>query len=229
MPSQLSGGEQQRVCIARALINQPQLVLADEPTGNLDEVNQALVMSMIDKLHREGRTVVMVTHDPEIGRMAERRIELHHGRLTEISVAPAHEQELVDALLKVVWKAQEAGGKPRLPAAALPEFIANRATFLLMAQEGWLRIDAGHLMLTHDGQRRADYLMRRHRLAERLLFETFEMNEDRLHDNACKIEHGLSSEVTDKICTFLNHPRTCPHGDPIPRGVCCLGKSEIRN
>ncbi|PYU95725.1 MAG: hypothetical protein DMG25_03485 [Acidobacteria bacterium] len=229
LPSQLSGGEQQRVCIARALINQPQLVLADEPTGNLDEVNQALVMSMIDKLHREGRTVVMVTHDPEIGRMAERRIELHHGRLTEISVAPAHEQELEDALLKVVWKAQEAGGKPRLPAAALPEFIANRATFLLMAQEGWLRIDAGHLMLTHDGQRRADYLMRRHRLAERLLFETFEMNEDRLHDNACKIEHGLSSEVTDKICTFLNHPRTCPHGDPIPRGVCCLGKSEIRN
>src|SRR5204863_4195313 len=62
LPSQLLGGEQQRVCIARALINQPQLALADEPTGNLDEVNQALVMSMIDKLHREGRTVVMVTH-----------------------------------------------------------------------------------------------------------------------------------------------------------------------
>jgi len=229
LPSQLSGGEQQRVCIARALINQPLLVLADEPTGNLDEVNQAIVMSMIDKLHREGRTVLMVTHDPEIGRMAERRIELHHGRLTEISVAPAHEQELVDALLKVVWKAQEAGGKSLLSAAALPEFLANRATFLLMAQEGWLRIDAGHLMLTHDGRRRADYLMRRHRLAERLLFETFEMDEDRLHDNACKIEHGLSLEVTDKICTFLNHPRTCPHGDPIPRGVCCLGNSEIRN
>src|SRR5438552_12353406 len=181
LPSQLSGGEQQRACIARALINQPRLVLADEPTGNLDEVNQAIVMSMIDKLHREGRTVLMVTHDPEIGRMAERRIELHHGRLTEISVAPAHEQELVDALLKVVWKAQEAGGKPRLPAAALPEFIANRATFLLMAQEGWLRIDAGHLALTHDGRRRADDLMPRHRLAERLLSASFEMDHDRLH------------------------------------------------
>ena len=50
-----------------------------------------------------------------------------------------------------------------------------------------------------------------------------------LHENACKIEHSLNPEVTDKICTFLNHPKTCPHGDPIPRGVCCLGKSGIRN
>src|SRR5204863_5246139 len=93
LPSQLSGGEQQRACIARALINQPRLVLADEPTGNLDEVNEAVVMSMIDKLHREGRTVVMVTHDPHIGRTAERRIELHHGRLTDTSAAPARDQE----------------------------------------------------------------------------------------------------------------------------------------
>jgi DtxR family Mn-dependent transcriptional regulator len=111
----------------------------------------------------------------------------------------------------------------------LPEFIANRATFLLMAQEGWLRIEAGNLRLTDRGQRRANYLMRRHRLAERLFFDTFGLDEDLLHENACKIEHGLNPEVTDKICTFLNHPKTCPHGDPIPRGVCCLNRSESRN
>jgi len=229
LPSQLSGGEQQRACIARALINQPRLVLADEPTGNLDEVNEAVVMSLIDQLHREGRTVVMVTHDPEIGRMAERRIELHHGRLTEISAPPAQEEELVDSLLRVVWKVQEARGKTGVRADALPEFTGNRATFLVMAQEGWLRLDDGCLTLTDNGERRANYLVRRHRLAERLFFETFGLHEALLHENACKIEHSLNPEVTDKICTFLNHPKTCPHGDPIPRGVCCLGKSGIRN
>ena len=229
LPSRLSGGEQQRVCIARALINQPQMILADEPTGNLDEVNAAVVMSLLAKLHREGRTLLMVTHDPEIARMAERRIELHHGRLTEVSVAPAHEAELIDALLKVVWKAEEATGRAQVEADQLPEFIGNRATFLLMAQNGWLRLDRGVLTLTDDGLRRADYLMRRHRLAERLFYEIFGLDEAILHDTACKVEPSLNPDVTDKICTFLNHPQTCPHGDPIPRGVCCLEKSELRD
>ena len=104
LPSELSGGEQQRVCIARALINQPQLILADEPTGNLDEVNETIVMSLLTRLHREGRTVVIVTHDPAIARMAERRIELHHGRLTEVSILAHREEELFDHLLRAVWK-----------------------------------------------------------------------------------------------------------------------------
>ena len=64
LPSQLSGGEQQRVCIARALINQPPLILADEPTGNLDAVNEAIVMSLLADLHQRGHTLVLVTHDP---------------------------------------------------------------------------------------------------------------------------------------------------------------------
>ena len=229
LPAELSGGEQQRVCIARALINQPQLILADEPTGNLDEVNAAIVMSLLAKLHREGRTLVMVTHDPEIARMAERRIELHHGRLTEVSVAPAHEAELIDGLLKVVWKAEEASGQTELQADKLPEFISNRATFLLMAHHGWLRLDSGVLTLTDNGLGRADYLMRRHRLAERLFYEIFGLDEAVLHDTACRVEPSLNPEVTDKICTFLHHPQTCPHGDPIPRGVCCLEKSEVKD
>ena len=89
LPSRLSGGEQQRVCVARALINQPNLILADEPTGNLDEVNEALVLGLFTELHRAGHTIVMVTHDVEVGRRAERRIELHHGRLAEFSLLPA--------------------------------------------------------------------------------------------------------------------------------------------
>src|SRR5579859_6922358 len=84
LPSKLSGGEQQRVAIARALINQPKLILADEPTGNLDEANEQVVLDLLRELHRSGHTILLVTHSPEIGRMADRRIELAHGRLMHI-------------------------------------------------------------------------------------------------------------------------------------------------
>ena len=87
LPSQLSGGEQQRVAVARALINHPKLILADEPTGNLDEVNEQIVLNLLRELHREGHTILMVTHAPTIGRLADRRIELAHGRLASISSA----------------------------------------------------------------------------------------------------------------------------------------------
>jgi putative ABC transport system ATP-binding protein len=83
LPAQLSGGEQQRVAVARALINHPKLVLADEPTGNLDEANQETVIQLLRELHLEGHTILMVTHDPALGCLADRRIELAHGRLAQ--------------------------------------------------------------------------------------------------------------------------------------------------
>ena len=81
LPSELSGGEQQRVCIARALINNPPNLLADEPTGNLDAANQAVVAELLQDLHRNGHTIVMVTHDPEMAALAQRRIALSHGKV----------------------------------------------------------------------------------------------------------------------------------------------------
>ena len=81
LPSELSGGEQQRVCIARALINHPPILLADEPTGNLDEANQKIVAGLLQDLHRKGHTIVMVTHDPEMASLAQRRIALSHGKV----------------------------------------------------------------------------------------------------------------------------------------------------
>ena len=84
LPSQLSGGEQQRVCIARALINYPMLILADEPPGNLDEANEGLVLDILKQLHKEGSTIIVVTHDPEVAEEAERTIVLEHGRIARV-------------------------------------------------------------------------------------------------------------------------------------------------
>lgn len=81
LPSQLSGGEQQRVCVARALINHPEIILADEPTGNLDEANEKIVLDLFHRLHKEGTTLIVVTHDPEVAEAAERTIVLEHGRV----------------------------------------------------------------------------------------------------------------------------------------------------
>lgn len=82
LPSQLSGGEQQRVCIARALINSPELILADEPTGNLDEANENIVLDIFRQLHKEGTSLIVVTHDPEVGEVAQRIVRLEHGKIT---------------------------------------------------------------------------------------------------------------------------------------------------
>ena len=82
LPSQLSGGEQQRVCLARALINSPKILLADEPTGNLDHVNEMTVLSLIQEHHEQGYTIIMVTHNPEVAEMADRIVHFTHGQIT---------------------------------------------------------------------------------------------------------------------------------------------------
>ena len=84
LPSQLSGGEQQRVCVARALINAPELILADEPTGNLDEANENIVLDLFRQLHREGTTLIVVTHDHSILTDVDITVEMWDGRLSAV-------------------------------------------------------------------------------------------------------------------------------------------------
>jgi putative ABC transport system ATP-binding protein len=92
-PGQLSGGQQQRVAVARAIVGRPLMILADEPTGNLDSVNGETVMSLLQELHREGATICMVTHDPRYARHAERTIHLFDGQIVEEQTGPGHDEQ----------------------------------------------------------------------------------------------------------------------------------------
>lgn len=87
-PSQLSGGQQQRVAIARALVNDPTILLADEPTGNLDSATGAQIMALLGELNRQGRTVIMVTHEPDIAAHAHHQLHMRDGRIERIEGVP---------------------------------------------------------------------------------------------------------------------------------------------
>jgi putative ABC transport system ATP-binding protein len=277
LPSQLSGGEQQRVAIARALINQPKLILADEPTGNLDEANEKIVIELFRDLHKSGHTILMVTHDPDIARQADRRIELAHGHLSFDTAqhGPNHPMACplantadcctpvtadddirVDHLLEQIWICGEEGkpAQPELlrvegPAGLLPIVGAEPATRLLarMADSRLIEFNGNksaspaangneisnnnsenesEVHLTEAGSRRARDVVRRHRLAERLFTDTFAIEDAEAQAQACRFDHIITPELDQRICSFLGHPKTCPHGNPIPPGSCCAIDSK---
>jgi ABC-type glutathione transport system ATPase component len=258
LPSQLSGGEQQRVCIARALINDPRIILADEPTGNLDAQNEEIVLRLLREFHQQGRTIVMVTHDPVVARLADRRIELHHGKIASQEIFSLADEEQLDEVLEELWVLAEHGEIAEvermevhgaLPvslaiermielghvvAAPHPPEIHDHKPFVNPCHDALkpvsVSVGDGTMVveLTPRGRERAGSIIRRHRLAERLFTDSLAMDsETEIEQQACKFEHILSPEATDKICTFLGHPRTCPHGAPIPPGPCCGRAADV--
>src|SRR5215469_14645862 len=257
LPSQLSGGEQQRVCIARALINDPNIILADEPTGNLDAQNEEIVLRQLRQLHAQGRTIIMVTHDPVVARMADRRLELHHGRIASQETFAMSDEEQFDELLEELWVLAENGEPAELGRVEVDGALPTRLALERMQELGLVEMEAhtsephthkqvfnrchdalrpstdfpGHgdhmIYFTEKGRKRAEDIIRRHRLAERLFMQTFHVqDEHEVAEQACKFEHILSPEATDSICSFLGHPRTCPHGSPIPAGECCINRKQ---
>jgi energy-coupling factor transporter ATP-binding protein EcfA2 len=219
LPSQLSGGEQQRVAIARALVNDPKIILADEPTGNLDAENQRIVFQILNELHAQGRTIVMVTHDENAGKLADRRLNLDHGRIKANLVFSAEENQDFDEVLEHLWMRGETKGhmeSHHFTAVQWKKLITT------MEQIGLVSVENGEEQFTPAGETRARDVIRRHRLAERLFMDVLSIrDEDEIESSACKFEHILSPEVTDRMCTLLGHPQACPHGSPIPRGECC--------
>ena len=227
LPSQLSGGEQQRVAIARALINQPKLILADEPTGNLDEANEEIVIGLFRELHSAGHTILMVTHDPDIAQQADRRIELAHGHLAVDQRISMDDSIHFDHLLEQIWVRGEEGNRAdvehiRTPGGVDPVRALARMEDLRLVS---VREDR-EVVLTEPGKNRARDVVRRHRLAERLFRDTFRIDDPEARSQACKFEHIISPELDERICSFLGHPTTCPHGNPIPPGDCCNHKEK---
>jgi hypothetical protein len=130
-PAQLSGGQQQRVAVARAVVGDPAILLADEPTGNLDSANGESVMELLQELHRGGATVCMVTHDPRYAQHAERTIHLFDGRVVEETTTPDLDRP---TMLPTVRQALRALGRsPGFTLAALATFAigigANATVF----------------------------------------------------------------------------------------------------
>jgi putative ABC transport system ATP-binding protein len=226
LPSQLSGGEQQRVAIARALINQPKMILADEPTGNLDEANEEIVIGLFRELHSAGHTILMVTHDPEIAQQADRKIELAHGHLAIDQRISMDEGIHFDHLLEQIWVCGEEGSRADLEHIRTPGGVDPVRTLSRMEDLKLVSVKEREVRLTEPGKNRARDVVRRHRLAERLFKDTFRIDEHEAHTQACKFEHIISPELDERICSFLGHPTTCPHGNPIPPGDCCNGRKK---
>jgi putative ABC transport system ATP-binding protein len=258
LPAQLSGGEQQRVCIARALINNPNIILADEPTGNLDAVNEEIVLRELRDLHAQGHTIIMVTHDPVVARMADRKLELHHGKIASQETFALTDEEQFDELLEELWVLAENGEPAELGRVEVDGSLPTALALERMQEVGLVELeehtsephthrqilnrchdalrpssDSPHhgdrmIVFTEKGRKRAEDVIRRHRLAECLFVQTFRVqNEKEIEEQACRFEHVLSPEVTDSICSFLGHPRTCPHGSPIPAGPCCIAAKSL--
>ena len=226
LPSQLSGGEQQRVALARALINEPKLILADEPTGNLDEANEQVVINLFRDLHRAGHTILIVTHDAQIARQADRRIELAHGRLAQDTIVSADDQVLFDHLLEQIWICGEEGFAARVERMRAQGEPDPSRTLGRLVDLHMVEMRDSEVQLTDRGSQRARDVVRRHRLAERLFTDTFSIDDSEAHNQACKFEHIISPELDQRICTFLGHPKTCPHGNPIPPGDCCPSRAD---
>jgi ABC-type glutathione transport system ATPase component len=241
------------------LINDPRIILADEPTGNLDAQNEEIVLRLLRQLHQQGRTIVMVTHDPVVARLADRRIELHHGRIAVQEVFSMADEEQFDEILEEMWVLEEHGEPAEIGRmevhGALPVSMAVEKMIALelvacrphpaephdhkpfsnpchdALKPSGVSVGDGSMIveLTERGRKKAADIIRRHRLAERLFTDSLALDsETEIEQQACKFEHILSPEVTDKICAFLGHPETCPHGSPIPAGECCAKNGRAK-
>ncbi len=141
---------------------------------------------------------------------------------------PVECHDPTDEILEVVWLLNEEDREVTVDSILSRKvhgyFDASMVEKLI--EEGYLRKEGEKYRFTDKGEERGRSVIRRHRLAERLLVDVLNMREIGIEDDACRFEHILSPEVTDHICTLLGHPRKCPHGKDIPPGECCIRARE---
>ena len=131
------------------------------------------------------------------------------------------ERERIDEALELLWVLEEDGHGDLKRFKLSCDDPEIEALIDVLIVEGLANLTAEEIKLTDKGKGFARGLIRRHRLAERLFTDIFDLSKDTMEEDACKVEHILSEELTDSVCTFLGHPPVCPHGKPIPRGECC--------
>ncbi len=225
-PEALSIGERQRVCIARALVNDPKLVLADEPTGNLDDVNARIVMGLFGALHRSGHTLVVVTHDDLFARMADRVFRLEDGKLLEVPRKVDERDWVEEEILHEIWSCTEKGISTTLEAMNLAHHVESLQAMDTLAATGQITVTGALLRLTRAGLPRARAAVRRHRIVERLFSDTFQVDGEEVHELAERFHALMPYGSVGPICSYLGHPKTCPHGHVIPPGDCCSDASD---
>jgi len=138
------------------------------------------------------------------------------------------DKEQIDEALELLWVLNEDGHDDLNRFRLSSEDDEVDSLIITLKSEDLIVVTDKSIHLTEKGRMKAKALIRRLRLAERLFSDVFEMREETVIADACKMEHILSEELTDSVCTFLGHPQTCPHGKKIPRGECCkIYKVEI--
>ena len=139
------------------------------------------------------------------------------------------EEDRIDEILEMIWRLREEGVSDLDRLLETTQDVEARFILRLMIKEGLFQVEGNRMVLKERGEEKAREIIRRLRLTERLLSEIFEMSEEEVEEEACKLEHILSPSVTESVCTFLGHPPTCIHGKPIPRGDCCAKfKKEMK-
>jgi DtxR family transcriptional regulator, Mn-dependent transcriptional regulator len=131
------------------------------------------------------------------------------------------EKERIDEALELLWVLAEEGHRDLKRFKLSSDDSEIDPLVEMLKGEGLAVLSDSEICLTDKGIDLAKALIRRHRLAERLFTDIFDLPKNAIEEDACKMEHILSQELTDSVCTFLGHPPLCPHGKPIPRGECC--------
>jgi DtxR family Mn-dependent transcriptional regulator len=129
--------------------------------------------------------------------------------------------EELEEILEEIWTTLETRGEAPAAGARVPPEAAPPERMEKLVAEGLARSRDGEVFLTEEGFQRARNVIRSHRLAERLLHDVLNLHNEEMERSACRYEHMLGTEAADSICILLGHPRTCPHGKPIPPGECC--------